>query len=165
MEQVRSVVDDMVETCATIGGIGLAAPQVGIPLRFFVVDGQVIDESPGYRVVINPALEAEGCTGEGVSSEGCLSLPGLKFDVRRFTQLTVTFTELDGQQTTLTLTGDAARVFQHEMDHLAGKLIVDTLSPWRKTRARRKMEMISRRMRQQGLSYLDVVRSPLDGEE
>ena len=131
--EVRQVAERMFELMAEADGVGLAAPQVGLPWRMFVTAGR--DDVPP-RVIINPeltAFEPELATIE----EGCLSLPGVHVEVRRPRGVTLTAMDLDG--TTFTLRDDEyeARVWQHEYDHLNGVLIIDKMSPMERLANRR----------------------------
>jgi len=120
------LVDDMVETMYEAPGVGLAAPQVGVQKRLFVYD---IGEGP--QTLVNPTL-VEG-DGEWVFDEGCLSVPGLSWEIVRPKQVHLTGHDLDGNQVDIEADEYLARVFQHEMDHLDGILILD-----RTTREQRK---------------------------
>lgn len=106
-------------------GVGLAAPQVGVSLRMFVCNptGEPADD----RVVVNPRFVE--MTGAEEASEGCLSLPGVTVNVRRATEVVLDAQDLHGQELRLNGQDLAARVWQHETDHLDGKLILDYMSP------------------------------------
>jgi peptide deformylase len=128
------LVDAMYDTMYEAPGVGLAAPQVGVQKRFFVYD--VADES-GPHVVINPhVVEA---TGEWNYEEGCLSLPGLAFEIVRPKVVTVQGLDLDGNE--VVLQGDEllGRVFLHEIDHLDGVLMLDRLEGDERKRAMREL--------------------------
>ena len=117
----RRLALDMIDTMREAPGVGLAGPQVGVLERIFV--WEVEDE---HGVVINPEIVAAS-DETFVEAEGCLSLPGLTYDVERNYEVTVRGTDLDGNP--IELTGDdlLARVFQHEIDHLDGVLFIDHL--------------------------------------
>jgi peptide deformylase len=139
-----SVVETMYETMYDAPGVGLAAPQVGVQKRFFVYD---VNDETGPHVIFNPEVaEAEG---EWAYEEGCLSLPGLSFEIVRPKLVTVRGIDRDGNE--LTIQGDEllGRVFLHEIDHLDGVLMLDRLD-----RAERKVAM--RELREQGMG----VRTP-----
>jgi peptide deformylase len=138
------LVDAMYETMYDAPGVGLAAPQVGVQRRFFVYD---IGEGEGPRVLLNP--EIVEATGAWTYEEGCLSLPGLAFEVVRPKVVTVRGQDLDGNE--VELVGDEllGRVFLHEIDHLDGVLMLDRLD-----KATRKQAM--RELREQGMG----VRTP-----
>ena len=122
---LQRLIDDMIETMYAAPGIGLAATQLGVPLRAFVVDVSVGRDRNGLIVMVNPSfVEREGMQLE---EEGCLSVPGFNATVVR-PQRTV-LKGLDRHGVEHTVEGDAllARAFQHEMDHLDGVLFIDRL--------------------------------------
>jgi peptide deformylase len=122
---VAALVDDMVETMYAAPGIGLAAPQVGVPLRLFVVDLSVGRDAAGLIVAINPEfVEREGVQLE---DEGCLSVPGFNATVVRPARVVLKALDRHGVEFRQEGTGLLARAFQHEMDHLDGTLFVDRL--------------------------------------
>lgn len=120
-EDLRKLVEDMFDTMRAAQGIGLAAPQVGRLERVAVVD---IDNDP--IVLINPEIISE--TGKERAEEGCLSIPDIYGDVDRAARVTVRATDLEGNLFEREATDLLARAFQHEIDHLHGKLFVDYLS-------------------------------------
>jgi peptide deformylase len=118
------LVQGMYETMALAEGVGLAAPQVGVRKRLFTYD---LHEGDGPAVVINPEIvETEG---EIEWEEGCLSVPGFKFEIIRAERVTMRGIDLDGKE--IVLEGDdlLARMIQHEIDHLDGVLLLDRLEP------------------------------------
>ncbi|MEM1107414.1 MAG: peptide deformylase [Planctomycetota bacterium] len=124
-DHVRAVADRMIELMHEARGVGLAAPQVGLPWRMFVINPA---NEPGEdAVVINPELDAPGPHTEP-RDEGCLSLPGITAEVTR--PAAITLKALDRHGTPFTLTSDdfPARVWQHEFDHLDGVLIIDKMT-------------------------------------
>lgn len=114
------LVDDMITTMHEAPGIGLAAPQVGVQKRFFVYDHD--DES---SVLINPVIRES--RGEWVFQEGCLSIPGLYFEIVRPKEILIVGLDLDGNEVEYEADELQARLFQHEMDHLDGVLMVEHL--------------------------------------
>jgi peptide deformylase len=116
--KVRELIDDMLETMYEAGGVGLAAPQVGILKRIVVID---VGEGP--LVMINPQIEKTEGTQTG--DEGCLSVPGKAGQVTRPNEVTVRFMDEDGEYYELEGTELLARAICHECDHLDGKLYVD----------------------------------------
>ena len=130
---VSELIADMVDTLHDYGGIGLAAPQIAEPLRLAII------EIPGgvtrygelapmpLTVFINPIIEVLDSTTAGYW-EGCLSVPGLRGFVERPQSVSVSYTSDRGQSKEMTLNGFFATVFQHEFDHLDGKLFVDRVS-------------------------------------
>ena len=132
-DALRSLVADMVETMHAVGGVGLAAPQVGVGLRVFVFDVQGV---AGH--VVNPVLE----TGEETvrePGEGCLSVPGLRYHPARAAEAVVRGVNVDGHPVEHRGTGLVARCLQHETDHLDGILYVDRLDGEERREARRRM--------------------------
>jgi peptide deformylase len=122
---VDRLVQDMVETMYAAPGIGLAAPQVGVPLRVFVIDLSIGRDPAGPIVMINPEfVERDGMQLE---EEGCLSVPGFNATVVRPARAVVRGLDRHGNPHQLDGTGLLARAIQHEMDHLDGTLFVDRL--------------------------------------
>ncbi len=122
---VERLVDDMIETMYAAPGVGLAATQVGVALRIFVVDVSVGRDPSGLIVMINPEfVEREGVQLE---EEGCLSVPGFNATVMRPTRVVVKGQDRDGAERQVEGNGLLARAFQHEMDHLDGSVFVDRL--------------------------------------
>lgn len=133
-DDVRLLAARMVELMRAEEGIGLASPQVGVSLRLFVVD--VALAQTDQAVYINPRLSA--FEGDLVArEEGCLSLPGIRADIRRPPQVTITALDLEGREFTRTADGLLARVWQHEFDHLDGVLILDRMTPLDRIATRR----------------------------
>jgi peptide deformylase len=124
------LVDDMLVTMYDAPGVGLAAPQVGVQQRFFVYD---YDDEPG--VILNPTIVES--RGEFAFVEGCLSVPGLSWEIVRPAEIHVRGFDLDGNQVDLELDDYAARVFQHEIDHLDGVLLVEHLTDEQRQEARK----------------------------
>ena len=114
---------DMVETMYEAPGVGLAAPQVGVSLRFFVFDDRLDGEGP--RAVANPVLSV--LEGEQEDEEGCLSIPGLWYSTKRALRARVDGLDLEGKPVSFEGEELLARIFQHETDHLAGTLFIDRL--------------------------------------
>jgi peptide deformylase len=119
---LRQLVDDMTETMLEAPGQGLAAPQIGVPLRVFTYH---VDEI-GVGHVINPVLELSGETE--VDIEGCLSIPGLTFDVERPLSAKLKGQDVEGAVVEIEASEILARVFQHEVDHLDGVLYLQRLT-------------------------------------
>jgi peptide deformylase len=123
--EIDSLITDMIQTMYAAPGIGLAAPQVGVPLRIFVVDISLGRDPKGLIVMINPAfVEREGVQLE---EEGCLSVPGFNATVLRPQRAVVEGLDREGNPQHIEATGLLARAFQHEIDHLDGMLFVDRL--------------------------------------
>lgn len=121
----QQIVDDMIETMHAAPGIGLAAPQIGVDLRLFVLDLSVGRTPSDLHVVVNPEIIQRD--GMQLEEEGCLSVPGFEATVLRPMRLVVKALDRDGRVTTLEGTGLMARALQHECDHLDGLLYVQRL--------------------------------------
>jgi peptide deformylase len=139
---VDRVVGDMIETMYAAPGVGLAAPQIGVPLRIFVVDVSVGRDPAGLMVLINPDIVERG--GVQLEEEGCLSVPGFNATVVRPSR--VVLTGLDRHWTERRYEGEGllARAFQHEMDHLDGALFVDRLRGIKRDLIVRKIRKLAR---------------------
>jgi peptide deformylase len=123
--EIQALIDDMIESMYAAPGIGLAAPQVGAPLRIFVIDVSVGRDPSGLITLVNPEfVEREGMQLE---EEGCLSVPGFNATVARPRHAVVKGIDRSGAERTIEGEGLLARAFQHEMDHLDGKVFVDRL--------------------------------------
>ena len=122
---LKMLVDAMFETLTEADGVGLAAPQVGVSKKFFIVD--LHEGEKGKFVFINPEI-IETSIEEGPYEEGCLSIPGFYRDVIRPLRVKVQAQDLDGKHFTIDASGLLARVIQHENDHLNGTLFIDHLS-------------------------------------
>ena len=133
---LKQLVDDMFETMHHAEGIGLAAPQIGLSLRLFVIDGDALaDKSPECRnfkrVMINPEILEK--SKETVSlEEGCLSFPGIHEKVVRAAKIRIKYFDADFNEHEENLDGFAARIALHEYEHLEGRVFIDTISPIRK---------------------------------
>jgi peptide deformylase len=130
-DDLRTLVQDMYDTMDEAPGVGLAAPQIGVNLRVFVYDWDAEDGSEQRGVVINPTLEIseipEGEPDWETESEGCLSVPGERFPLKRAERATLKGVDLDENPVHIEASGWFARIFQHEFDHLEGILYVDKL--------------------------------------
>ena len=133
--EIRRTVDDMIETMYDEVGIGLAAPQVGISLRLMVVGDE---NGRTARALVNPVIAEQG--GEVTAEEGCLSLPGIFAPVTRAEWVRLEAHDLDGEPVSIRARGLAARVFQHEMDHLDGVLFIDRLDAMTRDRIKRRIK-------------------------
>lgn len=128
--QLPRLLKDMEETCLAVRGVGLAANQIGLDLRLAVIllPNPDDEQAPPTRyVIINPVILAK--RGEKLDEEGCLSLPGLWAEVKRATDVTVKYIDENGQEQVKRARGLLAKAFQHEVDHLDGKLFVDFVDP------------------------------------
>jgi len=135
-DQIRQLIDNMIETMYLERGIGLAATQVNVHKRLLVLDISEAQDSP--RAYINPEIVYQ--RGSQVCEEGCLSVPGIFAEVKRAEEIRVTALDRDGNKIEQDAGGLLAVCLQHELDHLNGKLFVDYLSPLRQQRVRKKLE-------------------------
>ena len=139
-EELKQLVDDMFESMYAARGVGLAAPQIGIPLRIAVID-ITFKEDPGAQLVlVNPEIIHK--EGRHTQSEGCLSIPDFRENVNRAKVVTVRAQDLDGK--VFENTGDdlLARAFQHETDHLNGKLYISHISALKRDLIKRKIRKL-----------------------
>ena len=134
-DDLRALVDDMFETMYAAPGIGLAATQVDVHQRLLVLD--VSEDQSRPMVFINPEILA--AEGHQVYQEGCLSVPGIYADVKRANKVRVKALDRDGKEFEIEADGLLAVCIQHEMDHLAGKVFVDYLSPLKREQVRKKL--------------------------
>ncbi len=156
-EGLKELIDNMFETMYQASGVGLAAPQIGKSIRLFIVDASPFaddndDEQPDpkakglenfKKVFINPIIEEE--TGEDWAfQEGCLSIPTVREDVYRKEKITISYYDENFEFHEETLEGYAARVVQHEYDHVDGVLFTDHLSPLKKRLLNKKLNNISK---------------------
>ena len=141
-DELQRLIDDMIETMYAAPGIGLAAPQVGVPLRVFVVDLSVGRDRAQLITLVNPEfVEREGTQLE---EEGCLSVPGFNATVLRPSRVVVQGLDREENRRTFEGTGLLARAFQHEMDHLDGRLFVDRLRGIKRDVIVRKIQKLQR---------------------
>ena len=150
--EIQQLITDMFETMYNANGVGLAAPQVGKSVRLFVVDGTSFaeDDEPETHymrefkhVFINPKIEEEKGDEWGFN-EGCLSIPGIREEVFRKPDLKITYLDENFKQHTKSFSGFAARIIQHEFDHLEGKLFVEKINPLRRQLLKRRLDEISK---------------------
>ena len=136
--ELHQLIEDMAETMYAAPGVGLAAPQIGVSKRVFIVDVATDDEEPSdLRVFINPEIIAT--EGETVFNEGCLSFPGVREDIDRAERITVKAFDKDGKPFELEAEGLLGVAIQHETDHLNGELMIDHLSVLRRRLVHRAM--------------------------
>lgn len=139
-DKIKQLVKDMFETMRDEKGIGLAATQVNVHQRVIVMD--VSEDQDDPKVFINP--EILSMQGEMINEEGCLSVPNNYAKVKRAEHITVKALDENGDEFELSAEGLLAVCIQHEMDHLAGKLFVDYLSPLKRQRIKAKLEKEAR---------------------
>tara|TARA_Y200000002_G_scaffold383250_1_gene404427 strand:+ start:5347 stop:5934 length:588 start_codon:yes stop_codon:yes gene_type:complete len=154
---LAKLIDDMFETMYAASGVGLAGPQIGISKRIFIVDGSPFSEPEESeeidhdllalkdfkKVFINPIIEKE--SGELWSfSEGCLSIPGIREEVERKSAIKISYYDENWNLKEESYNGIAARIIQHEYDHIEGILFTDHLNPLKRRLLKRKLEDISK---------------------
>lgn len=137
-DDLCDAIDQMFAIMYDAVGVGLAANQVGLPYRLFIVNLEANPKSGEELVFINPTLSRP--RGTALQEEGCLSLPGLRMDVRRPEKVVLDAWTLEGEQVRLDLDGFLARVVQHEFDHLEGRLFTDRLPDAAAIEARRALD-------------------------
>lgn len=154
-EALDKLIADMYETMEGAQGVGLAAPQIGISIRLFVVDGTPFAEDEDLeeeerevlksfrKVFINPII-LEEAGEEWNFEEGCLSIPGIREDVSRKDQLVIEYYDENWELKEETYVGIAARIIQHEYDHVEGVLFTDKLSSLRKRLLKKRLTNISK---------------------
>ncbi len=134
-DEIRTLIDDLLETMYAAPGIGLAATQVNVHKRVLVTD--VSEDKSSPLALVNPEIVSKD--GVEVMEEGCLSVPGYFEEVERAESIVVRYLDRDGQSQTLETDGLLAVCIQHEIDHLDGKLFVDYLSQLKRQRIRKKL--------------------------
>jgi peptide deformylase len=133
---LKQLADDMIETMYSAPGVGLAAPQVGIQKRLFVFDA-----GDGPSVVINPRITQS--SGEWTFDEGCLSVPGLSWPIVRPRDILLEGLDIEGNEIAVEAEEYLARVYQHEVDHLDGVLLIERLDPDQRKQAMRTLRQMT----------------------
>ncbi|MGQ9647396.1 MAG: peptide deformylase [Thermodesulfobacteriota bacterium] len=141
--ELTQLIQDMTETMYHAGGVGLAAPQVGVSKRVIVVDVSPLDPRHSFFVMINPAIISE--EGEAEHEEGCLSVPDCLEKVKRREKVKVRGISPEGKDVEVSGEGILSFALQHEIDHLNGVLILDRVSPLKRDVYRRKVKKERRR--------------------
>lgn len=143
---LKKLIADMFETMYQSKGVGLAAPQIGLSIRLFIADGAPFEEeevADFKEVFINPVIKTE--EGElWKFNEGCLSIPNVREDVQRKETLTIEYYNDAWEHKVVTYSGLAARIIQHEYDHVEGVLFTDRISPLRRRLLKNKLTEISK---------------------
>ena len=145
-EDIKELVNDMFETMYHASGVGLAAPQIGKSLRLFVIDSGPIEEKEGEgrkQAFINPQI-IESFGDPWDFEEGCLSIPGIREDVKREPEITIDYFDEDWNHHVETFDDIQARIIQHEYDHIEGILFTDYLSAFKKRLIKAKLANISK---------------------
>ena len=141
---LEEIARNMIDTMYSSPGIGLAAPQIGVMKRIVVMDLAPEGETPDPMVLINPEITRFGEQMQ-VTEEGCLSIPELYYEVERPNDVTVKYTDLDGNEVVREAEGKLAVCIQHEIDHLDGVLYIDYLSRLKRDRVIKKFDKAARR--------------------
>jgi len=145
---IKELIENMFETMYAAHGVGLAAPQVGLSMRLFVIDASPFEEEDttlkGFKKAFINAMIIEETGEEWPFNEGCLSIPDIREDVYRKKAVTLSYYDEDWKHHQETFSGMAARVIQHEYDHIEGKLFTDKLSPLRRRLIEKKLNDISK---------------------
>ena len=142
-DDIRGLAEKMTDIMVQNKGVGLAAPQVGVPLRIFIIS---LDGSrEAVKVYINPTVTPT-TTELHPTEEGCLSVPGIYTKIRRFKECSVTATDLDGKQFTEHAQGLHARALQHEHDHIEGITIVNRMAQTAKIAHRRQLKKLREKL-------------------
>jgi len=133
---LKRLSDDMLETMYAAPGVGLAAPQIGVQKRLFVYDA-----GDGPATIINPRITES--SGEWTYDEGCLSVPGLSWPIVRPREILLEGVDLDGNEVAVEAEEYLARVYQHEVDHLDGVLLIERLDPDQRKQAMRTLRQMT----------------------
>lgn len=136
---IRALADDMLETMYAAEGIGLAAVQIGEPLRMLVLDVDQSEDKKNPQVFINPVITARS-EDISIHQEGCLSVPDIWEEVERPASITCSYLDRDGKPQTVAAEGMLATCLQHEIDHLNGTLFIDHLSRLKRSMALKKLK-------------------------
>ncbi|HSW59480.1 MAG TPA: peptide deformylase [bacterium] len=160
-EYIKTLIKDMAETMKAASGLGLAAPQIGVSLRIFIIDIGYLEfvslpekerknkEEPFNPVaLINPEIIEK--TGQNSVSEGCLSVPGYHAEVERAAEITCRFTDIDGKEQIIKAIELTAIAIQHEFDHLEGVLFIDRISNLKKNIAVKKVRKYLQNIKENG---------------
>ena len=145
---LKKIITDMFDTMKNAQGVGISAPQIGLPIRVFLIDlSPYHEEDPSIpnikKAFINPEITSE-MGSDNSHNEGCLSIPGLREDVVRKSKIHVKYLDEKFNSFDEEIDGIFARVFQHENDHLNGILFIDHLSPAKKNIINRKLVKIKK---------------------
>ena len=144
---LKQLIEDMENTMEKASGVGLAAPQIGLSIRLFIIDSTLMmdegEEDKGIREVFINAEMIEETGTEWAFEEGCLSIPDIREDVYRKDTITIKYLDKDFKEHTKTFDGMTARVIQHEYDHIEGILFIDHLKPLKKKLLNKRLRRIS----------------------
>lgn len=142
--ELKKLIADMFETMYHANGVGLAAPQIGLPIRLFIVDFKDDEDTEGYKKVFINAKIIEETGEDWTFNEGCLSIPDIRENISRKPNIKINYLDADFIEHTEELDGMPARVVQHEYDHIEGKLFTDRVSVLRKAMLKGKLDNISK---------------------
>jgi len=142
-DSLRRLADDMLETMYDAPGIGLAAIQIGLPLRLLVIDLAKEDDEPAPHVFVNPEI-LDSSDERSVYEEGCLSIPEYYAEVERPASVRVKYVDRDGREQEMMAEGLMATCLQHEIDHLNGVLFIDHISKLKRDMVMRKFRKLAR---------------------
>ncbi|MDA8980284.1 peptide deformylase [Chitinophagales bacterium] len=144
---LKQLIEDMENTMEKASGVGLAAPQIGLSIRLFIIDSTLMmdegEEDKGIREVFINAEMIEETGTDWAFEEGCLSIPDIREDVYRKDAITIKYLDKDFKEHTKTFDGMTARVIQHEYDHIEGILFIDHLKPLKKKLLNKRLRRIS----------------------
>jgi len=138
--EIQALVTDMADSMYDAPGVGLAAPQIGVALRLAITDTRWREED-GVRdlqVWINPRISRR--EGEAIYEEGCLSVPGIYYDIKRAAEITLSWQDIEGREHTADFEGFQAVALQHEFDHLDGRLFIDLLPPIKRKLLKKRLQ-------------------------
>lgn len=145
-EELQTLIENMWETMYHASGVGLAAPQIGVSQRLFIVDTiQIMEEDnkeKGIKQVFINAVKIEDIGDEFAYEEGCLSIPDVRADVNRQRRVKLRYLDENFEEHTREFDGTNARVIQHEYDHLEGVLFIEKINPLKRNMLRRKLDKI-----------------------
>ena len=141
-DDIKKLVEDMFETMAEAGGVGLAAPQVGVGQRLFVMDTPNEDDTRERHVLINP--EIVHFEGEQTGDEGCLSFPGIYTEIKRELRTVVRYQDIKGEWREADVSELEARCVLHETDHCDGIVFLDRMTPLKRQFAKRKIKTLQK---------------------
>ena len=148
-DDLKKTIEEMIIECPKANGIGLAAPQIGISKRFFVVTLPELEDDEGNKrpgltdVFVNPEITEK--KGSIKMEEGCLSVPGIYEIVERPEEITVSYTDINGEKKTLDADGMLARVILHEYDHLDGILFISKIPQIKKDLIRKRLRNMKKK--------------------
>lgn len=140
-EELRNVTEQMIQDMYVYGGVGLASIQVGVKKSVFVIDVSQNKDNP--QIIVNPEI-VEASTDREPFEEGCLSVPGIRQDVVRPAEITLSWQDVDGNEYTKDFGGLEARVIQHELDHLHGVLFINRLTQMKKILIKRALKKLEK---------------------